>query len=110
MTGMIAHVVRDPADALRVLVVTPYATLGGAELWLLRLLAVTERLRPEVIVIQAGPLVDELDARGIPVTVLPVGRQPQDLIKPTMRLAQEIRHRRPDVVLGNGVKAQLVAA
>ena len=102
--------VRDPAGALRVLVVTPYATVGGAEAWLLRLLDATSRLEPEVVVLQDGPLRAELVRRGIPVTVHPVGRRPADLIAPVGWLAREIRRRRPDVVLGNGVKAQLIAA
>ncbi|MDQ1696804.1 MAG: hypothetical protein QOJ03_2157 [Frankiaceae bacterium] len=52
----------------------------------------------------------ELERRGIPVTLHPVGRRVLDLAAPSAWLAAEIRRRRPDVVLGNGVKAQLVAA
>jgi glycosyltransferase involved in cell wall biosynthesis len=103
-------VVRDPAAPLRVLVVTPYATVGGAESWLLRLLDATTRLDPEVVLLQDGPLRRELERRGIPVTVRPVGRHVTDLVAPVRWLAGEIRRRGPDVVLGNGVKAQLVAA
>jgi glycosyltransferase involved in cell wall biosynthesis len=108
--GIIDAMVRDPAEPVRLLVVSPYATLGGAEWWLLRLLGATTRIRADVVVLQEGPFVDELRRREIPVTVRPVGRRPIDLVDPTLWLAREIRRRRPDVVLGNGVKAQLVAA
>jgi glycosyltransferase involved in cell wall biosynthesis len=98
-----------PTAALRVLVVSPYATLGGAESWLLRLLDATDRLLPEVVLLQDGPFRSELERRGLHVTVHQVGARPVDLPAPIAWLTRELRRRRPDVVLANGVKAQLVA-
>ena len=94
---------------LEVLVVAPHAVVGGQEQWLLQLLDATDRLRPTVLLLQEGPLRAELESRGLPVEVLPVGRRPADLVAPVGRLAVRLRRRRPDVVLANGVKAQFVA-
>lgn len=94
---------------LRVLVVVPAAVLGGAEGWLLTVLAATARLEPEVLLLQDGPLRAELESRGIPVELLPVGNRPADLVTGAARVARVLRRRRPDVVLANGVKAAVVA-
>jgi glycosyltransferase involved in cell wall biosynthesis len=52
----------------------------------------------------------QLERRGIPVEVHRVGRRPTDVLPATIWLARRLRRRPPDVVLGNILKAQLVAA
>ena len=94
---------------LRVLVVQAFGENGGSESWLLRLLDATDALDVQVVLLKDGPLREQLTDRGIPVDVWPVGRQPYDLVAPVVRLARRLRRDRPDVVLGNVLKAQLVA-
>lgn len=94
---------------LDVLVVQPYAENGGSEGWLLRLLDATDALDVRVLLLKDGPLRAELERRGIPVEVRPVGTSPVDLVVPVLRLAARLRRERPDVVLANVVKAQMVA-
>ncbi len=96
------------ADArLRVTVVSPFGELGGAEYWLLRLLDATDELDVQALLLRDGPLRAELEGRGIPVRVLPVGRRPVDVLRSWRPLRQALRAGRPDVVLANGVKAQV---
>lgn len=95
---------------LRVLVVQAFGENGGSESWLLRLLDATDALDVSVLLLKDGPLRAQLEARGIPVEVQPVGRQPWHVLWPAVRLARRLRRERPDVVLGNVLKAQLVAA
>lgn len=102
MTG--AH--RPP---LRVTAVLAVGAAGGAERWLLDLAAAGSRLQVSWVALADGPLVAELRARGDRVVVLATGRRPQDLLGPVVRLAAALRRDRPDVVVGNGVKAALVA-
>jgi glycosyltransferase involved in cell wall biosynthesis len=95
---------------LKVLAVSAYGVFGGAESWLAYLLEATDRLDVEVVLLQDGPFRDRLEALGVPVTVHVTGTSPLSLAGPVRWLAAEIRRRRPDVVLANGIKAQLVAA
>jgi glycosyltransferase involved in cell wall biosynthesis/GT2 family glycosyltransferase len=100
---------------LRVTVVAGYGVLGGAELWLTTLLGATDRLRVDAVLLGDGPLRAEFDKLGIPVRVLPTGRRPADLARSAARLAGWLRTGPPDLgppelVLGNGIKAALVAA
>jgi glycosyltransferase involved in cell wall biosynthesis len=96
---------------LRVTVVAPYGVLGGAELWLLALLAAGDRLAVDAVLLGDGPLRAELGRLRVPVTVLPTGRRVADLTRATARLAGRLAGpHRPDLVLANGVKAALVAA
>jgi glycosyltransferase involved in cell wall biosynthesis len=96
---------------LRVLVVHPYPEPGGAGTWLLRLLdAAADRLEPEAVLLDDGPMRGELEQRGIPVEVRRVGRRPIEVAPAALWLARRLRRRTPDVVLGNILKAQLVAA
>jgi glycosyltransferase involved in cell wall biosynthesis len=99
------------SDRLRVLIVQPYATHGGSESWLLRLLDTRAggSLDVSVVLLQDGPFRAELERRGIPVTLRPVGNNPVDLLAPAGWLARQLRRDRPDVVLGNVMKAQMVA-
>jgi glycosyltransferase involved in cell wall biosynthesis len=95
---------------LRVLVVQAFGENGGSESWLLRLLDATDELDVHVILLKDGPLRAELERRGVPVELWSVGRQPYHLLRPVLRLTRRLRRDRPDVVLGNVLKAQLVAA
>lgn len=98
-------------DRLRVLVVQAFGERnGGAELWLLRLLDATQALHVEVVLLKDGPMRQELEARGIPVEVLSVGRHPWSLLLPASVLMRRVRRTQPDVLLGSTVKGQLLAA
>jgi glycosyltransferase involved in cell wall biosynthesis len=94
---------------LRVTVVTPFATLGGAERWLLQMLDATDRLDAAVVLLADGPLRRELERRGIPAAVVPTGRRARDVVRTAATVAGELRRRRPEVVMANGVKAAAVA-
>lgn len=93
---------------LRTLVVNPYGEVGGAELYLLRLLDQTGRLDVEVVLLRDGPLRHEFERRGVPVRVVPVGRTGTDIVKSVPGLARVLSDSTADVVLANGVKAQAV--
>jgi glycosyltransferase involved in cell wall biosynthesis len=95
---------------LRVTVVTPFASLGGAERWLLQVLDATDRLDVEVLLLADGPLRRELERRRVPAAVVPTGRRARDVAGTAAALAARLRRRRPEVVLANGVKAAAVAA
>lgn len=100
-----------PGERLRVVVVQPYAEAGGgSESWLLRLLDATDSLDVQAVLLKDGPMRLELERRGIPVTLREVGRQPWSFPTAIAWLARLLRRERPDVVLGNVLKAQLVAA
>ncbi|MDA0182998.1 glycosyltransferase family 4 protein [Solirubrobacter phytolaccae] len=89
--------------------VSSHAQPGGSERYLELLLG---ELGPswiaEVVVLQAGWLVDRLGAAGYPVTVVPAGRR-LGLLTGAVRLRRELRRVRPRVVHANGIKAALVA-
>jgi glycosyltransferase involved in cell wall biosynthesis len=93
---------------LRTLLVNPFGDLGGAEIYLLRLLDVTDRLDVEAVLLRDGPLRAELERRGIPVDVLEVGRTGAAIARAIPRMRRLMRDRRPEVVLANGIKAQAV--
>lgn len=97
------------SDDLRVTVVMPAGILGGAERWLLTLLDATERLKLRVVLLAAGPLEAEFRRRGIPTEVMSVGREPHQLVGGLLRLAARLRREAPDIVVGNGIKAAIVA-
>ena len=95
---------------LRVAVVSPFASLGGAERWLLQVLDATDRLDVAVVLLADGPLRRELERRRIPTTVVPTGRRARDIAGTAAAVAVRLRRHRPEVVLANGVKAAAVAA
>jgi glycosyltransferase involved in cell wall biosynthesis/GT2 family glycosyltransferase len=95
---------------LRVMVVSPFAGLGGAERWLLQVLEATDRLDVEVLLLADGPLRRELERRQVPATVVPTGRRGRDIAGAAAAVAVRLRRQRPEVVLANGVKAAAVAA
>ncbi len=102
----------DPRKAsrpLRCTVVQPFATVAGAELWLLRLLDVTQRLDVDVVLLEAGPLEQELVRRGIPVTLRPTGTTGRAIFEGIRSMYRDLRTSEQDVILANGVKAAAVA-
>lgn len=95
---------------LRVCAVLPAGVLGGAERWLMAALDSTDRWDLDVVLLQDGPVREELERRGVPVRLLPVGRTGGAVARAVPRLAALLRTTPPDVVLANGVKAAVVAA
>lgn len=95
---------------LRVLIAQPFGEVGGAEAWLLKLLDAAEGLAPEVVLLKDGALRGELERRGIAVEVRPVGNSPLEVPGAVMWMVRRIRRTRPEVVMGNVLKAQLIAA
>ena len=94
---------------LRTLVVQPYAQRGGSEAWLLTMIDHAPNLDVAVILLQDGSLADELRMRKIPVELQPVGAGPADIIRAIRWFYRRLCADRPDVVLANVVKAQLIA-
>jgi glycosyltransferase involved in cell wall biosynthesis/GT2 family glycosyltransferase len=97
-------------SALSVTVVCPAGVVGGAELWLLELLAESDRLDVSAVLLAAGPMQAELDRLGARTRVLPTGRSGAAVARSARRLAGWLRADPPAVVLANGVKAAAVAA
>ncbi len=91
---------------LRVTVVSPFGEVGGAELWLLRLLDATARLDARVILLRDGPFRQELERRGIACSVVDTGRTGLAVGMANLRLVRRVLETSPDVLLTNGVKAQ----
>ena len=97
-----------PIDAV---IVFPSQTFGGAEYWLLDLIAAIETpVRWEAVLLAEGPLRQTLEESGIAVTVFATGTHPRELASTMLRLSAWLKDRRPDVVLANGVKSAAVAA
>lgn len=96
----------------RLLVVTPFGTTtGGAEQWLLGILADGELTRRgwtvDAIVLKHGPLTMALRDLGVTAIELAMPASPARIVARVPALRRAIRLRNPDVVVGNGVKAQL---
>ncbi len=94
----------------RVAVVSAFATIGGSEQWILGVMdhggpAVTWRF----VVLQEGPFVDELRRRGVPVDVVPTGAAPWQILASGRRIRRLLAAAPPQVLVGNGIKAQLAA-
>jgi glycosyltransferase involved in cell wall biosynthesis len=100
----------DPSRPLHVTVVNPSGILGGAERWLLQLLDATDRLRVDAVSLAEGPLNDALRDRGVPVTVLDTGRELREVAHSSVALGMHLRRKRPEVVVGNGLKAAVAVA
>lgn len=94
---------------LRCAIVTPYGTLGGSEYWLLDLLDTSARMDAEVILLQDGPLRQELEARQIATVVMATGRTATSVARRAWGLSRRLRNAEVDVVLASGVKAAAVA-
>ncbi|MDP9068360.1 MAG: glycosyltransferase, partial [Actinomycetota bacterium] len=91
--------------------VSSHARHGGSERYLTTLLSA---LGPgwvgKVIVLEEGPLVQELHALGSRVDVIPVSGAPSHLIRAIRPLRQAVKEHRADVVHANGIKAALLAS
>ncbi|MDQ2849428.1 MAG: glycosyltransferase [Actinomycetota bacterium] len=99
----------DP-ERLRVRVVFPAGTRGGAELWQERLVSHTERLQIQVVCLAEGHTPDWWRANAVPVRVIPTGRGPVELATSIRALAVQARQDRVEVMVAHGVKAGIVAA
>jgi len=99
---------------VRVTFVTPLAErLGGTEnmLWHILRHASSAELAPRVVCFQEGPLIDEVDALGIPTSVIQSGRlrEARRGAAAVRRLTRLLRRDRPDIVLNWLPKAHLYA-
>lgn len=99
----------------RVLIVCPYGTAtGGSEQWLLGILEQGTLQRAgwdiDAIVLQQGPLLQRLRALGVTAISYSMPASPAGILSKALGLRRAIRARAPDVVVGNGVKAQLAVA
>ncbi len=94
---------------LRVMAVCGSGVVGGAELWLRDLLAATDRLAVDAVILADGPLVAALTPVCATVTVRPTGRRPDEMLGAVAALTGRLRRERPDIVLANGIKAAAVA-
>lgn len=110
----------------RVVFHNPVAILGGGEMGLLNVLrALGEDVEPHVVLPGAGPLADELTARGVPVTTVPMppavarlgrgGRSRLGLVLAAPwvlsylhRTVAALRLLQPSLLWSNGVKSHLV--
>lgn len=95
---------------LRVCVVLPSATRGGAEIWQERLAAAGSRVDLEVVALAEGDAAAQWRRLGVPVTVVATGTRAKGAPRTVAQVAARLRRSRPDLVLGHGVKAGLVAA
>lgn len=99
----------------RLLIVSPYGTTaGGAEQWLLGILREGTLRRAgwsvDAIVMQDGPLVQALRQAQATTIAMPISASPVGILRRVPALRRAILARSPDVVVGNGVKAQLAVA
>lgn len=98
---------------LRILVVTPFGTsavTGGAEKWLFGMITNMPKFAWHVMSLQEGAFCEELRAAGIDVSVRPTGALAVEIARAAAHLSGVLVRRRPDIVVGNGIKAQLVIA
>jgi glycosyltransferase involved in cell wall biosynthesis len=98
---------------MRAVVVSPFGTsavTGGAEKWLSGMLAAAPDIQWRVLLLQPGPFREELGAAGIDVEVHPTGPSGIEVARAARQVAALLGRLQPDVVVGNGVKAQLVTA
>ena len=102
-------------DMDRLLIVSPYGTVaGGAEQWLLGILQDGALKRAgwtvDAIVMQDGVFTAALRAESVTSITLAMPASPAGMIRRAPSLRRAILARSPDVVVANGVKAQLVVA
>jgi glycosyltransferase involved in cell wall biosynthesis len=102
---------RPGPGRLRIKVVCPFGTRGGgAEEWLLSILENTDELDVSAIVLADGPLVAALQEHCQEVSILPTGRSSASVVAASVRIGRLLAANPPQVVVGNGVKAQLAVA
>ena len=93
---------------LRVTIVSPYATIGGAERWLLDVLDATARLDVDIVQLQSGAIESEFERRRIRYELLPTGGSGAQMVRAAMRLRRQLRDSNCEAVLANGLKAAIV--
>lgn len=90
------------------------ARMGGAESMLMTFLRHVDRARidPCVVFFEDGPWPEEVRALGIEALVMPTGRfrEPRRGCAATVRLARELRRRRPALIVNWFTRAQLYGA
>lgn len=108
------HVTITPSntpDTIDVTVVSSFADIhGGSEQWLVSALRHTVRLRVRAVLLAEGPLADVLADAGAEVVTIATGADARAILHTAKALARDLRTHRPQVVLGNGVKAQAALA
>jgi glycosyltransferase involved in cell wall biosynthesis len=101
---------KSPASALEIAFVSSHARHGGSEHYFATLL---EALDPgsikEVVVLEQGPLVEEIERLGRRPTIIPTSHRPTGIFRSALRLRRLLRRSRPAVVHANGIKAALVS-
>ena len=97
------------SSALRPLLVSPYANIGGAQLVLLRLVDAMDDddFDPLGLVMAEGPMAQLLEERGVPTHVedLPGKRAVVEFRAAAARAAERLRGEQVSLVHANGVKA-----
>jgi len=109
----------------RLMFVGSVAQPWGAEIALLSLLVgIRDRADTTVVLLEDGPMADRYKAIGAEVVILPFNRRALTASRHvslrtvatggsffvcTLRLAAMIRHRKPDVVLGNSLRGTFIA-
>jgi glycosyltransferase involved in cell wall biosynthesis len=90
--------------------ISPYAAIGGAELYLQSLL---EGLGPEwirdVIVLEEGRFPEQLRERGFPVRVIAAPSRRKGILSGALHLRRELLRNSPSVIHANQVKAALIS-
>lgn len=100
----------DPeSQRLRLSAVTAKAIRGGAERWLLEVLANSSRLDTEFLILEDGWLAQRARSLGFPVSTIPTGRRLAELISASVRTGAAMRQFDADAILLNGSKPGLVA-
>jgi glycosyltransferase involved in cell wall biosynthesis len=99
----------------RLTLVSPYGTTqGGAEQWLLAMIADGHLQNSgwtiSAVALQSGPLAGALRGLGVDTRELPVSASPMGIMRRSPALRHAVLGQRPDVVVSNGVKAQLAVA
>lgn len=105
--------VTDAADAEPVAVafVSSYGGLGGAEIYLERLLSdLAHGWIGSVTLLGDGPLVGRLGRLGVHADVIPTGSSFPAMLRSSWRLRRRLLASRPVVVHANGLKAALATA
>src|SRR5205807_7643328 len=82
----------------KVLLVSSFGVVGGAERYALRMLDGEPGIRVSALLLGPGPLESELARRGVPPEVWPTGRRPADLARPAVRLPRLLRRSVAEVV------------
>ena len=100
----------DERPKLRLTIVVPSSTRGGAELWQERVMDHTEAFDVDVVALSDGDTAWAWRRRGLHVAIIDTQKGPQHMVAAALRLSRHLRRNGTDVVLGHGVKAGLVAA